>query len=234
MDKTNLSKSLNILDTQITQIMNAAEKKCSKVPRTAHDAWSPTLHNAIQNIWECRYQIRELHRRTLTEPHINALSFQIATEALNQAKETYTELKKTAVDERKKHLDTRAKFYAKSTSSTHIKQAIKQIQQTEKQRATAFRINIALHRNKKAGINGILVPDITEYPPHQQSQEGFDHLDIQTMWNRITPKNGQDVQRWERITNKKIVDKLLLGWQCQHFLQANETPFATDEWRTFY
>ena len=70
------------------------------------------------------------------------------TEALNQAKETYTELKKTAVDERKKHLDTRAKFYAKSTSSTHIKQAIKQIQQTEQQRAIASRINIALHRKK--------------------------------------------------------------------------------------
>ena len=78
--------------------MNTAEKKCSKVPRTALDAWSPTLHNAIRNIWECRYQIRELHRRTLTEPNINETSFQTSTEALNQAKETYTELKKTAVD----------------------------------------------------------------------------------------------------------------------------------------
>ena len=51
------------------------------------------------------------------------------------------------------------------------------------------------------------------------------------MWDRIYPTNGNDILRWERVTDKKTVDELLLGWQRQHFLQTNETPFATSEWR---
>ena len=82
LDVPALTSLLHTLDNQITQIMNAAEKRCSKVPRNAHDAWSSTLHNAIQNIWECRYQIRELHRKAITDVTVNTLSFQQANEAL--------------------------------------------------------------------------------------------------------------------------------------------------------
>ena len=51
------------------------------------------------------------------------------------------------------------------------------------------------------------------------------------MWEKLQHKNGKDIKRWERIKNKRIVDKLLLAWQCKHFLQATETLFATTSWR---
>ena len=156
--------TINRLDDQISQILNAAEKKCSKVPRTATDAWSPELHEAIQHIWECRYTTRDLQRTSVTIPHFSEINFSDAKEALNQAQIKYRDIKKRAKDERQKHLKSRAEYYAKSKTTKHIAQKLKQLQTIEKQRTCAARINVALNRNINAGINGILIPDITAYP----------------------------------------------------------------------
>ena len=49
------------------------------------------------------------------------------------------------------------------------------------------------------------------------------------MWKRIHPNSGRDVKHWERITNKDIIEPMLLEWQQLHFLQANGTPFTTPD-----
>ena len=52
------------------------------------------------------------------------------------------------------------------------------------------------------------------------------------MWEKNSKHNDNDIKRWERITNKTLVNKLLLNWQCLRFLQATETPFACAKWRS--
>ena len=104
-----------------------------------------------------------------------------------------------------------------------IEKEVRRIKEVGRQRAVAKRINYALSKNNKAGENDILIPDITSYSNEEQCRPGFNHYNIETMWSRICPKNGKDINRWERITNKQLVDKILVGWQCQHFLQATET-----------
>ena len=51
------------------------------------------------------------------------------------------------------------------------------------------------------------------------------------MWDIITPKNGKDIKNWTRITDRETVEKMLPRWQQLHFLQANETPLTTVEWK---
>ena len=46
-----------------------------------------------------------------------------------------------------------------------------------------------------------------------------------------SPKGGRDIQNWERITDGDVVEPMLLEWQRMHFLQANTTPFTTQEWK---
>lgn len=51
------------------------------------------------------------------------------------------------------------------------------------------------------------------------------------MWERLQRHSWKNIKRWERIINKRIVDHLLVARQCQYFLQASDTPFASSEWR---
>ena len=81
-----------------------------------------------------------------------------------------------------------------------------------------------LKPDHRAGVNSILIPARSEYDTTDTS---FDHTDIRSMWDRITPTNGKDIKEWQRITEKSAMEKILLDWQQMHFLQANETPLST-------
>lgn len=223
--------TLNKLDAQMTEIMNSAEKKCTKVPTGSCIAWSPKLHEAIEQVRQCQYNVKcakRIHINIVDEP---TMTLAEAINELHKAEEKYRDIKKNAKDERKKHLQQLAAYYARDPTTKGIKAEIKRILSVEKQRQTATRINFALNRNNKVGINGILIPDVTEYTAAEQSEPDFNHMSVQRMWTKITKNNGKDISRWERITNKRIVNKLLLEWQCKHFLQATETPFASPQWR---
>ena len=71
---------------------------------------------------------------------------------------------------------------------------------------------------------------MSQYPKHEREALGFNHYDVNTIWKRILPWNGKDVNIWERITNEDDVQKMTLAWQRKHFTQASETPLATVEW----
>ena len=54
----------------------------------------------------------------------------------------------------------------------------------------------------------------------------------------ITPSNehlmsdrDKNISQWERVTDKESIEKMLLRWQQLHFLQANETPLTSQEWK---
>ena len=59
----------------------------------------------------------------------------------------------------------------------------------------------------------ILIPAVTEYSLEQRSREGFDHYDINVMWDRILPKNRKDILRWKHITDKVREETMLLLWR---------------------
>ena len=160
LDPANVMK-LNTLDTQISKIMNSGEKKCSRVPSGSCIEWSPKLHEAIENVRTYQYDLRCLSRVNLATTTIHTMTFSEAISALRKAEEEYQTIKKNYKSERKKHLKQLAAFYVKNKTHKGIQSEIKRILGVEKQKQTATRINFALQRNRKAGINGILIPDVT-------------------------------------------------------------------------
>lgn len=99
----------------------------------------------------------------------------------------------------------------------------------ERQRDQSNRINTVLKPIYGGGSNSILIPASNEYPmPHNKD---FNHMDIKQIWDRIEIKNGEDIENWERVTDQKQVQYMLLKWQQQHFSQATETPFSIPEWK---
>lgn len=48
-------------------------------------------------------------------------------------------------------------------------------------------------------------------------------MDVSTIWDHIEIKDGKDVGRWERVTQKTKIKELLIAWQCKHFAQSSST-----------
>ena len=225
-----LETQLNTLDTQITEIMMNAEKLCSKVPASTTYAWSVKMKEAVTKF------IRSTTERTKARKMKIGMAFGEAINIFKQrdsewkeAKKEYLETKKNDKQERKTHLDDCAIKNAERKGTT-FENEIKQLKHIEQQREQGLRLKSVMKPFGKNGVTTILIPAVTEYSLEKRSMKGFDHHDINTMWDRILPKNGQDILHWERITDKVVVEDMLLAWQRKHFTQANETPLASVSW----
>ena len=209
--------------------MAAAEKKCASVSSHHLDSWSPELIQAMatKRYWKSRVTVAsklpmkigfvkaiKIYRDILTKYH--------------EAEAIYFEKRKKSKAIRIQHLEDRAEEVAKE-KGTKAAQEIKNLIVTEKERDKNARIKRVVKPTKAGGLSTLLIPAITEYQrPHPRN---FDHHKIEFIWERIEYDNGEDVNNWERITDQKQVQSMLLEWQRCHFTQANETPFATQEWR---
>ena len=91
-----------------------------------------------------------------------------------------------------------------------------------------MRINATMKPRSGGGPTSVLIPALSEY--QRPYPKNFTHLDISFIWERIEYNNGEDVVNWERVTDQKKVESMILSWQRQHFTQANETPFAKKFW----
>ena len=98
----------------------------------------------------------------------------------------------------------------------------------EKESQSNRKIKYVLKPDHRAGVHSILIPVRSEY---ESIDVSFDHTNIHSMWDRITPQNGKDIKEWQRITDKLEMERILLQWQQMQFLQANETPLSTLEWK---
>ena len=47
------------------------------------------------------------------------------------------------------------------------------------------------------------------------------------MRERIQQSYSNGIKRWKRIIDRRKLEHLYVQWQNKHFLQANETSFAT-------
>ena len=103
---------------------------------------------------------------------------------------------------------------------------LKKLMNIEKMRTTHLKCNYVLKPTARDGVQSILIPSPDAYPDNTH-----DYTSVEAMWDIITPKNGKDIKNWTRITDRETVEKMLLRWQQLHFLQANETPLTTAEWK---
>ena len=227
-DISTLEHDLNKLDQSINDAMKHAEKKCCGVPGNVSSYWSPTYHKALQALHDTRKARNRAQYVTPGGSIVDAVTtFKKAQDNYTAALKHYREVKGKNVEVRKlditKLAEDRAEAEGTSTSVEY-----KKILTHESECRSHRKIKYVVKPNHRAGVHSILIPAREEY---NSTDPNFDHLDVTNMWRRITPHNGKDVNAWERITDKAELERILLRWQQLHFLQANDTPLSSEEWK---
>jgi len=156
--------------------------------------------------------------------------FKEADKEWKAAKEECKEAKKNRKELREDHILECAKKNVEINGNVLLGNEIKRLKTIEEQRAKAARLKRVLKPFDGKGVTTIKIPALIGYPLQTRRTEGFNHYDIDVMWERILPNNGKDIKDWERITDKNMIHKMLLQWQRKHFTQAQETPLGNVEW----
>lgn len=81
----------------------------------------------------------------------------------------------------------------------------------EKQRGTHTKTRFVLKPQSRDGVQSILIPYISIY-----ANVNADHTNVEEMWKVITPQNGKNIEKWERVTDRETVEAMLLRWQQLH------------------
>ena len=222
---------LNNLDKQITEILLYGERKCSNVPAHSIGAWSVKLKNAIRELIYCMTQRTKAKKVKVGDSIEEAVKlFQEADADWKAAKETYKDVCSNAKELRKNHIRECAEKNVERDETKTIESEVKRLQTIEDQREVAQRMKSVMKPFSRVGSTTILIPSMTEYSIQERNREGFNHYDIEQIWKKIIPQNGKDIKNWERVTNKKIVQELMILWQRKHFTQAQESPCGSTEW----
>ena len=224
-------KALNILDQQITEIMIQSERKCSYVPSHSVGRWSVALRNAIRRLINASTK-RTKAKKVRVGDDINTAKeeFKIADVEWKEAKENLQEVRKKSKQLRESHIEECAERNVERNPNKVLCSEIKRLKTIEQQRDQADRLHYVMKPMHRVGVNTIMIPAITAYSVEERNEPNFDHFDVNRMWKKILPYNGKDIKDWERITNKKDVEALLLQWQRKHFTQACECPLGSTEW----
>lgn len=225
-DISTLETDLNNLDQNICDAMKHAERKCSKVPGRVSAHWSPTFHQALDRVHKTRTARNKSQYVVPGTSLVDALiTYRNAQNEYEEALKHYREVKKNTESIRKTDMMKLAEDRAKENNgSTDVE--YNKIIHLEQETKSNRKIKYVIKTNTRAGVTSILIPSPTSY-----SDPSINPLDVDAMWDRITPQNGRDISTWDRITDRKEMERILLRWQQLHFLQANETPLTTDAWK---
>ena len=223
-----LENDLNNLDSNISDAMKHAERKCSKVPGRVSSYWSPTFHKALPEVHRTRVARNRAQYVVPGSSIVDALhTYRDAQAAYDQALRHYREVKGENAEVRKIDMKTLADERAKENNSSSDVEYNK-IVHMEQESKSNRKIKYVLKPDSRSGVNSILIPARQEYP---NTDADFDYTNVNNMWERITPHNGRDIKVWERVTEQSEMERILLRWQQLHFLQANETPLTGKEWK---
>ena len=218
---------LNKIDKSISEILRHAEKKCCKLPNQNLLQWSPELRDALDLLRECRLLRTKTQyiqpKQSISEASHN---YKSACHAYDEALQQYRNVKSKHVELRKTHMQNRAIDLAEQKLTDEAVE-LKKLINIEQMRRTHLKCNYVLKPTFRDGVQSILIPSACEY-----DDDNIDHKSVENMWKIIVPKNGKNIKSWDRITDRETVESMLLEWQQLHFLQANETPLATPEWKT--
>ena len=228
-EQKEVAKKLNSLDESITKILVDAEKLCTKFSTHQLGTWTPELLASLKNRRYWRTQLTKAQKLPNKLGIVASIKVYKETSAkFKEADKEYKNMCKDAKDARKEFLKTRAEYAAK-LKNTVAEKVIKSIIEVERQRDQSLLINKVLRKPHGGGPSSILIPAINEYQlPHNVS---FDHFNIDQIWDRIELHNGEDINNWERVTDQRLVEDMLLRWQQKHFAQATETPFSDPYWK---
>ena len=224
---SNLKHLINI-DNQTQQLFNHAESRCSSVHSGCTSLFTSDLRTALRSQRQIKCLISKemmsLNFKTYT-PKIKQL-----TEDLHQANIAFREHNKHKDDFRSQHMDDCVAQALRDDPNSKKASIIKQLKHIELQRNEAQHVDKTLNGYRDGALSYVLIPAISEYPDHQQSSPEFNHKNINTMWNRITPSNGKDIHSWDIIDQQNEVEHLTLECMKLHFSQANNTPLTSDVW----
>ena len=224
-------ETLNNLDQQITEIMIQSERKCSYVPSHSVGRWSTKLRDAIKKlITAATKRTKAKYVKVGMNIDEAKVHFKQMDSEWKEAKIELKEVRAKAKQLRESHIEECAQRNVEKNENKVLCSEIKRLKTIEAQREQADRLQYVMKPLHKVGVNTIMIPAITTYSIEERNEEGFDHYDVDRMWQKIIPYNGKDIIDWERITNKDDVQKLLLNWQRKHFTQACECPLGSTEW----
>ena len=227
MNETN-ERILNNIDNNISEILRHAEKKCCKIHRSCTNDWSINFGAKLKAVHSTRNEKNKARAPLANEsPKDTALRYKEALNKHKTAVKEYQAIRGRDDNERTQHILTLAKDIATETAIP-VKSAKTQLLHIEAQRKSNKKIKSTIKSNFKAGVAHVLIPARSHYGTIPDS---FDHYDVHNMWNVIYPHNGKDINEWERVTEKNEVERIMVNWQKQHFMQANETPLAAISWK---
>ena len=224
-----LIKRLNNIDTQITEIMRFSEKKCSTISRHCVDPWSPQLKELSREIRYLIVQIKHTIRDEMSRSIVTCMhKVSNLNERLRFKRKEYREYIKKAAAHREMHLDERAQHHVMLGKYLSAASEIKRLKHIEVQKRDSRKIQYVLDNNKRDSATYILIPALSEYSNMATFNENI--YCVQQMWNKIQIKGGADINNWIRITDKAVIEEILIQWQVLHFTQANDTPFTSEFW----
>ena len=153
--------------------------------------------------------------------------FRSASHNFQVADREYLDFQKNSKQKRKDFQRDLAKDISEQKGTEAAKE-IKSLMYIEQQRPQSMRLQTVLKPRSGGGPNSILIPAITEYQRPYPCD--FDYKKVEFIWQRIEFDNREDIINWERINDQRLVEAMLLRWQQQHFMRANETPVASSFW----
>ena len=222
-------KALNGIDNQITEIMRFLEKNCSKISRHAIDPWSPGLRSLAREIRFLIIKIKNTLRDMVPTSMVKSLNkVNTFSEKLKEKRTEYRVYLKNAAAHRKTHLDERAQYHSEQNPRTTKASEVKRLKNIEVQIKDSVKIQFTLKDTHQDSSTYLLIPATKEY----EIFENFDGniLSVSNIWRRILIRNGDDIKDWVRVTDKNLIEDMLLQWQVHHFEQANGTPFTDSFW----
>ena len=213
------------LDALATEAMLQSENNSTLINRSEGDPWSLKFHQSMQKIYDWGYQVREAHRLFKK----GTISESIVEQCRDGQDKASAELKTIRAKAKFLRKDFQGEQASMLREQMHLRgikgeNYISTISQREKQTAQHSRIQNVLQKKFGKAVTKILIPAESEYPT------GTNIFDVEAIWKRVNKDDGKDITNWKEITNKHMVEKLLLQWQQRHFQQALETPLASPEW----
>lgn len=226
-----IEKALNNLDSQIQEILSAAEKRCCKVPSTGKLQWSIRLEKVLKRIRQCKLDLRYLgdsgdhgcgqNYKTKAKPILDQL---------REARKEFRTVKSKDVDIRKTQMNDQAEEIQKNNPKAKKVKVLKQLSHQEEQMRDARRVDIALNGIRTAGVNKILIPGLDAYSENEREAPGFDRKNVGIIWNKVNVPDWKKIVSWETIENKNDVESMVAEFMRKHLTQAQGTPLTTDEW----
>ena len=127
-------------------------------------------------------------------------------------------------------MDERAEYHVEIGKNSSKAGEVKRLKNIEQQKQDSIKIQFTINDISRGSATYILIPHRDAY----NNVEGFDGniYSVKNIWDRIQTYGGADIDHWIRVTDKTMLEDMLLQWQIFHYTQANNTPFSDEFWTT--